>query len=114
MRISRTRTLMLVATLSLGTFAFAQEQKASFGSLTGEFQSATVNSVADSGSNGDSAKAGTTYGPNDGSSVLLVMAVEGSRRIVFLGGNQAAYRTRCRSRSNFARPYICRLISFNR
>jgi hypothetical protein len=49
-----------------------------------------------------------------GSSVLLVMAVEGSRRIVFLGGNQAAYRTRCRSRSNLARPYICRLISFNR
>jgi hypothetical protein len=27
---------------------------------------------------------------------------------------QAAYKTRCRSRSNLARPYICRSISFSR
>ena len=64
MRTSRTRALVLIATLSLGTFAFAQQDKSSFGSLTGEFQSAPVNSVPDNGGNGDSAKAGNIYGSN--------------------------------------------------
>lgn len=50
MRISRTCALLMVATLSLGTIAFAQD--ASFGSLTGEFQSAPVNSIPNNGSNG--------------------------------------------------------------
>src|SRR5207245_2588869 len=38
----------------------------------------------------------------------------GSPSLLMMVDSYAAPSTRCRSRSNFARPYMCRLICFNR
>ena len=84
MRTSRGRALLLVATLSLGTFAFSQ-----VGSLTGEFQNSPENSVPNN--NGDSAKADNIYG-QDGNVVDVTTeqtgnfeSYSGPRR--YIGGN---------------------------